>query len=66
MQRMRLIRALLVASLVAIGTVACGGNDDSPPASSPQQPVSPPQQPSTPDGAPNPTEPAKPDMRCAP
>ena len=62
MQRMRLIRALLVASLVAIGTVACGGNDDSPP----QHPVSPPQQPSTPDGAPSPTEPAKPDMRCAP
>ena len=55
MQRMRLIRALLVASLVAIGTVACGGNDDRPP-----------QQPSTPDGAPSPTEPAKPDMRCAP
>ncbi|CAM4058180.1 Lipoprotein [Comamonas aquatilis] len=50
MPHMRLIKALTLACLTAIALTACGGNDD-------EQPVAPPT---------NPSEPAKPELRCAP
>ncbi|MEG0052613.1 MAG: hypothetical protein RR715_05065 [Comamonas sp.] len=54
MSHLRLIKALTLACLTALALTACGGNDD-------EQPVAPPQKP-----APDPSQPVKPELRCAP